>query len=204
MELFELYNHGMRNDKSLFDHILNRGLAHVVRFNSNPQHFSESVAEHSFYVTYFTTIIVHLLESIEENIDSERAMMIALIHDMEEMFSGDILTPFKHHNKHVSEAIKKVNEEMIPEAFDGLPDALKQKFVTLWMEDARQETKEACVVKIADKLALISKCYEEIKAGNTFFEPIYKKELEKLYTREEVWWQRIKHEILPIVSEKSA
>lgn len=192
----------MEKEKHIFDHILNRGLAHVIRFNSHPQHFSESVAEHSFYVTYFATILVQLLKESGENIDSEKAMTIALIHDMEEMFSGDILTPFKHHNEHVSQAIRKVNEEMIPEAFEGLPEALKKRFVAFWEEDARQETKEAELVKIADKLALISKCYEEMRAGNTFFEPIYERELEKLYTREEEWWRRIQHHVLPKKEEK--
>jgi len=167
-----------------------------VRFSNEPQHFPESVAEHSFYVTYFVCVLCHFLKKAGEDIDENKAIKIALVHDAEESFSGDIIGPFKHYNDEVLEAIKKVNEETIEEVFENLPKDLSQEFVSLWKEDAAQETKEAQVVKVADKLSLISKSYEEIKGGNEYFKETYEKEMKKLESLDYSWWQKIKAEIL--------
>ena len=175
---------------------MDRSLAHVVRFNGKPQQFPESVAEHSFYVAYFTTILLHLLKEAGESVDEAKTLKIALIHDMEETFSGDILTPFKHYNDEILEAVRKVNKEMIPMVFENLPEELASDFIKLWTEDTEQSSKEAQVVKLADKLSLISKCYEETKAGNDYFKPIYERELEKLKNLEFPWWQKIKSKII--------
>ncbi|OGY58327.1 MAG: hypothetical protein A3E61_01145 [Candidatus Colwellbacteria bacterium RIFCSPHIGHO2_12_FULL_43_12] len=179
-----------------FEHFLDRSLAHVVRFNGKPQQFPESVAEHSFYVAYFTVVLLHFLRDVNEPIDEAKTLKIALVHDMEEAFSGDILTPFKHYNDEIAEAVRKVNKETIPLMFENLPDKLSSDLINLWTEDAEQSSKEAQVVKLADKLSLISKCYEETKVGNEYFKPIYERELEKLKNIEHSWWQKIKNKII--------
>ncbi|MBI1838948.1 MAG: HD domain-containing protein [Candidatus Colwellbacteria bacterium] len=179
-----------------FEHFLDRSLAHVIRFNGQPQQFSESVAEHSFYVAYFTSVIVYFLKKCGEDIDEAKALKIALVHDMEEAISGDILTPFKHYNNEILEAIRKVNRDTIPLVFEDLPNDLKMQFISFWNEDTEQVTKEAQVVKLADKISLICKCYEEVKVGNEFFKPIYEKELEKIKTLDYPWWNKIREQIL--------
>jgi len=125
------------------------------------------------------------------------ALKIALLHDMEERFSGDILTPFKHYNEDVLNAIRKVNEEMIQLVFEDLPPKLREEFVGLWNQDIALTTREAQIVKVADKLSLLSKCYEEIKIGNEYFKPIYEREVERLAALPWPWWQEIKEHILP-------
>jgi len=180
----------------IFEHFLDRSLAHVVRFNGKPQQFTESVAEHSFYVAYFTTILLYFLRKAGEPIDEAKALKIAVVHDMEEAFSGDILTPFKHYNEEILKAIRKVNRDTIPMMFEDLPQELGTEMVNLWLEDAEQSSKEAQVVKLADKLSLISKCYEETKVGNDYFKPIYDRELDKLENIKYAWWQKIKKNIL--------
>lgn len=182
---------------SIFRHILNRGLAHIMRFSAMPQHFHESVAEHSFYVAYFANILCEMLEEKGVKINKEKAMTMALVHDAEEMFSGDILTPFKYRSTEVREAIKKVNIEVIKEAFHDLPEHIEKKYINLWNEESAQQSIEAQIIKKADKLSLLGKCAEEIKAGNTFFQEIYDTQLQKLREDEQAWWVKIKDDILP-------
>lgn len=182
---------------NIFSHFLPRSLAHVRRFNLEPQHFPESVAEHSFFVAYITTILCNLLEEAGESVEKEKAVEMALIHDMEESFFGDILTPFKHYSAEITSAIRKVNEEVITQIFQDLPPALASHYITLWNEEGKGETIEAQVVKIADKLSLISKCAEEMKIGNEFFRKIYDKELEGLRVYDKPWWAKIKERVLP-------
>ena len=180
----------------IFDHLLNRNLAHVTRFNNRPQHFPETVAEHSFYVTYFVLIICSLLEKKKIKVNTKKALAMALIHDSEEGFSGDILTPFKHFNEKVNQAIKEVNREVIKEMFVELPTNLQKEFVNLWHEEGTEKTIEGQLVKVADKLSLLSKCFEEIQAGNNYFEDIYKVQIAKLKKLNWPWWTKIRDEVL--------
>lgn len=180
----------------IFDHILNRVLAHVTRFNNRPQHFPESVAEHTYYVSYFVMIICSQLDKEKIKVDTKKALQMALIHDAEEGFSGDILNPFKHFNKKVSRAIRDVNKQMIGEAFVELPKPLQKVLVGFWKEENAGKTTEAQIVKVADKLSLLSKCFEEIQAGNTYFEGIYKWQLSGLKKLDHPWWVRIRKEVI--------
>ncbi|MDP3900962.1 MAG: HD domain-containing protein [bacterium] len=177
-------------------HILNRALAHIMRFSSHPQHFPESVAEHSFYTAYFTLILCRMLEREGEKIDTAKAISMALVHDAEEMFSGDILGPFKHHSQEVTEAVRKVNLELIQDAFEGLSEDVASHLISLWSEEGKGESMEAQVVKMADRLSLLSKCAEEVKAGNTFFENIYEAQFKQLSEDSKPWWSKIKKEVL--------
>ncbi len=188
-----MYN---RTTVSIFNYILNRALAHVKRYNNRPQHFPESVAEHSFYVAHFVQIICKLLKENKIEIDSEKALQMALIHDSEEGFSGDIITPFKHYNDKVAKAISEVNEEIIDQTFDELPENISKEFIDLWHEEQKRESIESQVVKAADSLSLLSKCFEEIEAGNNFFQEIYKRQLSNLKTLDYPWWKQIQKQIL--------
>ncbi|MFH1584950.1 MAG: YfbR-like 5'-deoxynucleotidase [Patescibacteria group bacterium] len=181
---------------NIFHHILNRSLAHITRFNATPQHFPESVAEHSFYTAYFTGLLCDLLREAGEEADKEKALSMALLHDMEEMFSGDILTPFKHYSSEVTDAIRKVNKEAIPQVFEGLPQKLKESYIALWTEEGQGETREAEIVKVADRLSLLAKCAEEVKVGNAFFEKVYESQRELLENLKFSWWEKIKEPVL--------
>lgn len=189
----------VRYDKimaDIFDHILNRSLAHITRFSAHPQHFEESVAEHSFFTAYITAILCHLLKEQEEKIDTAKAVSMALVHDVEEMFSGDILSPFKHYSPEVTSAIRKVSVEVIEGAFKGLPTSLKEHFISLWTEEGEGKGIEAQVVKMADRLSLLAKCAEEVKAGNEFFKEIYELQLRSLKGDKLPWWGEIKEKVL--------
>lgn len=186
----------LANSMNIFDHILNRSIAHIVRFSTTPRHFSESVAEHSFYVAYITAILSKLAKAKGHQVDHAKAISMALVHDMEEQFSGDILGPFKSFSPEVKTAIRKVNKEVIHQCFEGLPESLQNHFVALWIEEGEGESAEAQIVKAADRLALVAKCYEEVKTGNEFFRHIYEGSLHTLRTTKLPWWDDIKDEVL--------
>ena len=184
------------NMTPIFKHIQNRSLAHVMRFNLKPQHFPESVADHSYFVAYIVAILVNLLEKQGIEVNKEKALTMALVHDMEEIYSGDIVTPFKYYSPEVTEAIKKVNQELIGDVFSDLPKDTASHFISLWNEEGKGETIEAQVVKVADKLSLVSKCAEEVQVGNEHFKSIYDDGLKFLNEYDKPWWQKIKAQIL--------
>ncbi len=180
-----------------FEHFLDRSLAHVTRFNGKPQHFPESVAEHSFYTAYFASVILYFLRNAGEEVDEAKVMKMAIVHDAEEGFSGDIVNPFKHFNDQILSAIASVNEQTIGFMFEHLPQGLREEYINIWKEESVQRTKEAQVVKLADRFSLVSKCYEEMKVGNDFFRPIYEGELQRIDKLNYPWWQKIKADIMP-------
>jgi len=87
----------MSNKISQF--ILNRRLAQIKRYHATPLHQNETVAEHSFYVAIIARALCGLLEEKRVKINTLEVVEKALIHDIEEMFSGDIIQPFKYANK---------------------------------------------------------------------------------------------------------
>jgi len=181
----------------IFDHILDRSLAHIPRFSSFPQQSQESVAEHSFFVAYFSTIVAYHVEKQRIPVDMGKLISMALVHDREEQFSGDILSPFKHYSEKITSTIREVNKEVLRQSFEGLPEELTSRYSSLWVEEAEGKTIEAQIVKIADRLSLLSKCKEEADVGSLRFEKIYQDELESLKVYPIEWWQKIKSEILP-------
>ncbi len=72
---------------NMFTHLQKRSLAHIVRFSAYAQNFPESVAEHSFFVAYTTAVCCQLLKRKKVKINSERAVIRARVHDMEERVS---------------------------------------------------------------------------------------------------------------------
>lgn len=128
--------------------------------------------------------------------DSEKAITMALVHDMDEIFSGDILSPFKHHSKEVNDAIRRVNRASIKEVFRDLPPRLARHYERLWNEESESKTLEAQIVKMADRLTLLAKCGEEIEGGNEFFREIYDRVYKKLQEDTLSWWEQIKKEVI--------
>ena len=61
-----------------------------------------------------------------------------------------------------------MNEQTIVLMFEKLPPGLQEEYISIWKEESAQRSKEAQVVKLADRLSLISKCHEEMRVGNVF------------------------------------
>lgn len=129
--------------------------------------------------------------------DKEKALTMALVHDMEEIFSGDILGPFKHKLPEVNAAIHTLNQLVIKEAFKDLPEYLADHFILLWEEEGKRKSQEAQIVKVADTLSLLAKCAEEVKVGNEFFKEMYESQLKLISEYDKPWWQKIKGKVLP-------
>ncbi len=130
----------------------------------------ENLQEHSFE----TAVIIHLLASIKNeyfngNVDADHLVMIALFHDMTEIFTGDIPSPM-HYDKNVKEGFEKVENTVAEEILKTLPEKLRAKYEPFILQD--QLTAENLkLLKAADKLSALMKCQREIQSGNKTFLP---------------------------------
>ncbi|MEM0053070.1 MAG: HD family hydrolase [Nitrososphaeria archaeon] len=109
-----------------------------------PSHEAETVAEHTFEVALITLAFALKLN---DKIDREKALTMALVHDLSESVLGD--TP-KALTERLSEKVKHMIECETVKNITGSEDIRK-----IFEEYANGESLEAKIVKIADKLSTI-------------------------------------------------
>ncbi len=132
---------------------------------------SENVSEHSLQVA----MVAHLLALIENRefggeLNPEKIALIAMYHDASEVLTGDLPTPVKYQNSAMAAEYKKIEKLAEQRLLDMLPAEYRADFAPL-LDSALLNPAEAAVVKAADTLCALSKCLEELAAGNQEFAP---------------------------------
>lgn len=129
----------------------------------------ESVAEHSFLVTFLSLIIGLKLIKNGENIDLKKLLIMSIIHEIGEVRIGDIHLVAKEYigNESVETAEKKV-------ACDLLKKANLDELMEIYDEFLKGETKEAILVRACDKLELLIQAYLYKKIGYTNVDEFFK------------------------------
>lgn len=120
----------------------------------------ESVADHSY-----AAAVLAMLISDHAGLDTERVIRMALLHDMAEGITGDIIPgnmdpAEKHRREH--EAMRQI--------LDGLPERLKDAYDSVWREYVSAQTPEARLVHDADRLdmGLQAHRYRAMLDGSTY------------------------------------
>jgi putative hydrolase of HD superfamily len=117
----------------------------------------ESVADHSFRTTFITMVLADL-----QGLDSERAMRIALLHDLAEAEMGD-LTP--EQKRSMGQEYIKEERGAIGRILSRLPEDIAEDYHALWEEFIRGSSPEAEIVAQADKLEMILQALEYEEEG---------------------------------------
>ncbi len=105
----------------------------------------ESDAEHTWYLTM---MVVLFSESYDRKIDLLKAIKIALVHDLAELYTGDVYA----HDEQGRIGKEEREKEAAEKLFSLLPEDLKEEFHTLREEYEAKETEEAKFVWALDKL----------------------------------------------------
>jgi 5'-deoxynucleotidase len=155
-------------EKSHFFAVLSR-MRYINRWGLMRNIRSENLEEHSLQVA----VIAHALALIRNrrfkgNADAQRVALLAIFHDAQEIFTGDLPTPVKYHDEGLREAYRRVEEISLERILSYLPHDLRGDYESLLI--AREEDAELWkLVRAADKLSALIKCIEEEKAGNSEF-----------------------------------
>jgi len=100
--------------------------------------------------------------------DADRVAILALYHDMPEVFTGDLPTPVKYANQALRQCYAELENQATEQLIDRLPTELQAEYEKILDSDASDmETKK--LIKGADKLCALIKCIEEEKSGNKDF-----------------------------------
>ena len=104
---------------------------------------AESDAEHSWHLA----LLLLVLRDHLEGLDFERTLSLALIHDLPEIYCGDV-NPYRGDSSTKAQDEQEAAEKL----FAQLPGEQGQRLGRLFQEYADQESPEARVVKAVDKL----------------------------------------------------
>jgi putative hydrolase of HD superfamily len=125
----------------------------------------ESVADHTFGVVF---VAMSLMALIDEAMDAEKVLTIAIIHDLPESAITDITAPALRYFP--SGAKRQAELAAMQEMLDGL--AFGQRLQVWWREYEERASPEARLVRDADRLELLLQAYvyRRVSANRTLGE----------------------------------
>ncbi|MGB9125346.1 MAG: HD domain-containing protein [Nitrosotalea sp.] len=104
----------------------------------------ESVADHSY-----GTAIMAMVLSDSHNLDTEKILKMALLHDLAESITGDFMPDeITKENKRIAE------KDAMIEIFSKLPDNLALQYDKIWQEYSQADTRESILLHEIDKLEM--------------------------------------------------
>ena len=150
----------------------------LIRFSNIPRLAAQSVAEHSYCVTFSAMLVADYLNNNGYiKVDKLKLLEMGLIHDVEEVISGDILKTLKHGKFKVE--LDKLNEQNMT----YLTRLLKEggdRYFSLWQEAKDKKTIEAKVLSFIDMIDRLMYCLKETHMGNHYFRELLEFEAVKL------------------------
>ena len=162
-----------------------QALCYIERCSNTLHIRPYSVAQHSFYIALYAMIFADIEnERIHENevmgmdyvsnlYDTSEVMKKALLHDIEESLTGDILYPVHHDNKSFKETLDKVRDKCVnEEVFKELPKNVRKYYIKLW-RTSKDTSKEGILVACMDKFEILMFAIQELDMGNQAFRVIY-------------------------------
>jgi 5'-deoxynucleotidase len=144
-------------------------LRFIQRWSLMRNTLPENVAEHSYHVAVLThALCVIAREVMGRDVDTDRAVTLALFHDVEEVIIGDIPTPVKHHSSRILKSLREMEVEASEQLLRLVPNDLLFAYAPL-IRPAERDAELLIWVKAADKLSAYLKCAAEVAAGNREF-----------------------------------
>ena len=107
----------------------------------------ESTAENSWRLA----MLLMVLREDFKDLDIDKAIKMSLVHDLGELYDGDISAKLQNDNDNKAEMEEKAMRRMLT----ILPENLAENIYDLWKEYNECSTKEAKLVKAMDKLETI-------------------------------------------------
>ncbi|KXB06428.1 hypothetical protein AKJ53_00395 [candidate division MSBL1 archaeon SCGC-AAA382F02] len=110
---------------------------------------AEDVAQHSFETAAITLL---LSNSLKENLDNDRALKMAVVHDWAEAITGDFSQEI---SSELGFGIKEKIEEGAIENLlkENIPN--REEYLEIWKEYLELESRESKLVHIADRLSIL-------------------------------------------------
>lgn len=138
----------------------------AIRYSLLYQLKGESLADHISDVSVLSYLLILRLNSYGENLDVGLVLEKVLLHDLDEVLTGDIPRSTKYYSEEGLNAMRGVARDAISALAEDLPggDGLVEK----WQE--AKSGREGAILVLADMLCVARKVVTEVKIlGNGYF-----------------------------------
>jgi len=127
---------------------------------------TESVADHSYMITLLTLILALKEKEKGNNIDIEKTLVMAILHDLPESISQDLDRRIRKYSpKKYDEFKTDLDREAIKHLFNNLPGKTGDYLLEVFQEFHAKKTLEARIVMEADRLETILQMSDYIQRG---------------------------------------
>lgn len=145
-----------------------RRMRFVKRWGLMRNTMAENIQEHSMEVAW----IAHQLAILHNtyyggSVDVNKVAVIAMYHEVSEIFTGDMPTPIKYFDKELRKIYGQIEKQAQQKLVDTLPNEIAQSYQEILVEPEKQP--EWPLVKAADTISAYLKCVFELSAGNHEF-----------------------------------
>ncbi len=153
-------------------------MSDVIRYSWTKVLNKENLAEHTYYVSIIADGIAEDLEKkFNLEIDRYKVLKYALYHDIEEIFTWDIVSPVKYKSEVLREQFEEVGnmilEEQLKSHFENNTHISQMILDTHQSYEVwKSEILENKIVKLADILQAIWYTMSEKNLWNTYLMPI--------------------------------
>lgn len=137
----------------------------IVRYSSVHQEQEETLAEHITDVSMMSYFIAKSIEKVSEGrevINIGSLLEKCLLHDLDEVLTGDITRNTKYATKRVHSELDKVAQS----AVDMISSITDINLTDAWK--SAKQGKEGLIVKIVDMLVVVKKAIIEIELRHNF------------------------------------
>jgi 5'-deoxynucleotidase YfbR-like HD superfamily hydrolase len=125
----------------------------LTRYNNKFKIINESVAEHTFFVA---VLVLKMHDDYKFNL--ERALKMALVHDIPELHLSDVTHDVKRNFPNLAKEVTKAEYTIMKKKYP--------KWYSEFKEFEDQNSVEAIIVKMADNLSCVQYATAEMELGN--------------------------------------
>ena len=171
-DLFSIYN-------SFLKYCVTR-VSTIKRYNTRRIVFPQSVMEHIGSTALIAMVISDYFNSIGIKNNAEKVLRLAIVHDLDEVISGDIPHDAKYQMGSVSDVLRTSLDTLASATFNDMVskiEAFKDVYfgvVKPYAEYKSRRSIESKIVKLADFLDVYLYSENEMAVGNTYIVPEYK------------------------------
>ena len=145
---------------------ISQSMASITRYSQIHLLKPESVLEHTGFVCLFSYMLAEEMNSkCDDKIDMGCLLKKAVVHDMDEVVTGDIPRPTKYFNKESQAAFEKIAENGMAQIIDELdvghlPEKERVEIFSNWLNS--KSGPEGAVISMADLAAVVFKIWDEV------------------------------------------
>ena len=160
--------------KNLLENEDIKRLDFITRYSSIPVVHHENVSQHSYWVAFYA-LVIHKIIDGDDNLTGT-VLTAAIIHDLPEVYTGDIVRTFKYSSKSLKKEINKAEEYAIL----SFPHIIKELFTKSSSLHDNDDFYVKSVVKAADFVSLFNYMQREMSLHNSDILPFYQRMISDL------------------------